>query len=110
MATIAKRAIRQAEAGSEDLIDNLSSQIGTLRKEIASISAAVSDYGGGAFGDVQHNALALAKEVRKGGKMMVRQMGRQAGHAGKTVRNNPVPVIVVLGTLALLSSLIFSRD
>ena len=32
------------------------------------------------------------------------------GWAGRAVQDNPVPVIVVLGTIALLSALIFARD
>ena len=48
--------------------------------------------------------------MRKGGELVARQVGRNAGRAGKAVQENPVPVIVALGTIALISALIFRRD
>ncbi|UJW86256.1 hypothetical protein [Devosia sp. SL43] len=110
MATAAKRAIKRAEDTGEDLADSLSQQIAALRKEIASIADAVSDYSGHTFDDVQHNAVALAKEVRHQGAVVARQVSRQANVAGKAVQENPVPVIVTLATIALLSALFFTRD
>ena len=110
MATAAKRALKTVEDAGEGVSDALFEQIAALRKEIASISDAVSDYGGHQLGDMQHNAVALAREVRHQGAVVARQVGRQAGVAGRAVQDNPVPVIVVLGTIALLSALIFARD
>ena len=110
MAIAGKRALKHAEASGEELIDNLSRQIAMLRKEIAAITEAVNDYSGSTLEDVQHNAVALAREMRKGGELVVRQVGRNAERAGKAVQENPVPVVVALGTIALLSSLIFRRD
>lgn len=110
MAMAAKRALRHAEASGEELIDNLSRQIALLRKEIASISETVNDYSGSTLSDVQHNALALAKDFRDGGKLVARQVSRQANYAGQAVKENPVPVIVALATIALISALIFKRD
>jgi hypothetical protein len=110
MATAAKRTLKSIEQNSGEFTDTLSDQIAALRKEIASISDAVSNYGGHALSDVQHNALALAKEVRHQGAVVARQANRQATIAGKAIQENPVPVIVALGTIALISALIFSRD
>jgi hypothetical protein len=110
MATSARRVIKQVEDSGEELSGNIAQQIASLRKEIAAIADAVSDYGGSSLGDVQHNALALAKEVRHQGTVVARQVGRQANAASKVVQENPVPVIVALGTIALISALIFSRD
>jgi len=110
MAIAAKRALRQAEASGEEMIDNLSRQIAALRKEISSISDAVSEYSGPTFDDFQHNAAAIAKEVRQQGQVVARQVSRQATYAGKAVQENPVPVLVALGTIALISAFIFTRD
>lgn len=110
MATSAKRALKSVETAGDSVSDALFDQIAALRKEIASISEAVGDYGGHTLGDLQHNAVALAKEVRHGSAVMARQVNRQATVAGKAIQENPVPVIVVLGTIALLSALIFTRD
>lgn len=107
MATSAKRTIKNVEA---NMPDALLEQIASLRAEIASISEAVSEYGGHQLGDIQHNALALAKEVRHQGAAVARQVSRQASSAGKVVQENPVPVIVALGTIALISALVFMRD
>lgn len=110
MASAAKRTIKTIEDTSENVSDALFNQLAALRKEIAAVSDAVGDYSGGQLGGVQHNALALAKEVRHQGDVVARQVGRQASVVGKAVQNNPVPVIVALGTIALLSALLFSRD
>ncbi|MBE0580711.1 hypothetical protein [Devosia sp.] len=110
MATAAKRALKSVENAGESVSDALLDQIAALRNEIAAISEAVSDYGGHSLSDVQHNAVALAKEVRHQGAVVARQVNRQAGAAGKAIQENPIPVIVVLGTIALLSALIFTRD
>lgn len=110
MATSAKRTIKTAEVTADSVSDALFDQIAALRKEIASISDAVSDYSGHTFGDLQHNASALAREFRQQGAVVARQVNRQAGVAGKAIQENPVPVIVALGTIALISALIFSRD
>lgn len=93
-----------------DMLDNLSGQIALLRKELESVRSAVGHYGGDTLGDVQHNALALARELRHGSKVVAQNFSRQAGVAGKVVQENPVPVVVALGTLALLSTLLFRRD
>lgn len=110
MANAANRTIKTIENAGESVSDALLDQIASLRKEIANISAAVGDYGGNSLDDVQHNAVALAKEVRHQGAVVARQVNRQASIAGKAIQDNPVPVIVALGTIALISALIFSRD
>lgn len=110
MATAAKRTIRAVEEAGDSVSDALLEQIASLRKELASISDAVNDYSGHALGGVQHNAVALAREVRHQGAAVARQVNRQASVAGKAIQENPLPVIVALGTIALISALIFSRD
>lgn len=110
MATSAKRALKSVENASDSVSEALLDQIAALRKEIAAISDAVADYGTHSLGDLQHGAAALAKEVRHGSAVVARQVNRQASVAGKAIQENPVPVIVVLGTIALLSALIFTRD
>jgi hypothetical protein len=110
MAIFPARAARQAEALSEEAFDKLSRQINLLRKELASVSASVDDYGGNTLESVQHSALAIAREVGHGSKDIARQVSHQAKRAGKAVQSDPLPVVVALGTIALLSALLFSRD
>ncbi|HEV7344095.1 MAG TPA: hypothetical protein VGN60_00475 [Devosia sp.] len=110
MDTAAKHTLRQLESRGEDATDALSRQIAALRREIAEISEAAAHYSGHTLHDVQHNAGALAREMRQQGAIVARQLNRQASVAGRAIQSNPVPVIVALGTLALLSTLIFMRD
>ena len=107
MATATKRAIRQAEHAGEEISENLAHQIASLRKQIDQISHSVNSY---SIHDLQHNAVAIANEVRHQGRAVARQVGRQANMAGRAVQDNPVPLIVALGTIALVSALIFARD
>jgi len=110
MASAVKRSIKSVEHAGESATDTLLEQIASLRKEIAAISDAVAGYSGHTLGDVQHNAVALAREVRHQGAAVARQVNRQASVAGKAIQENPVPVIVALGTMALITALIFARD
>ena len=109
MATAARRTIKRLEGTSEDISENIGAQIATLRREIASISAAVEDYSGHSVSDIRHGAVELVDQVRHQGAVAARQIGKQANVAGHVVRENPVPVIVALGTIALISALIFTR-
>ena len=111
MATATQRALQRAEQSGEAISDNLAQQIAALRKQVDQMSHSVqSYYGSHAMDDLQHNAVALANEVRHQGRVVARQVGRQANIAGKAVQENPVPAIVVLGTFALLATLLFTRD
>ncbi len=108
MATAAKRTIKRMEDAGEDIGESLAAQIASLRDEIASISDSVSKYGNSHLGDVQHNAGAVVEQVRHQGAVAARQISRQASVAGRAVQENPIPVIVALGTIALISALIFT--
>jgi phage host-nuclease inhibitor protein Gam len=110
MATAAKRAIKRIEDTGDDIGENLAAQIASLREEIASISDSVSKYGNSHFKDAQYNAVAVVDQVRHQGAVAARQISRQANVAGKAVQENPIPVIVALGTIALISALIFTAN
>lgn len=109
MATATKRALQRAEHSGEAVSENLGQQIAALRKQVEQISNAVHSYSDHSVDDLHHNAVAIAREVRQQGRVVARQVGRQANMAGKAVHDNPVPVVVALGTIALLSALIFTR-
>lgn len=110
MATNAKRTIKRIEDAGEDVAENLGAQLAALRREIATISSAVEEYGGPAVHDMRHNAVELVDQVRHQGAAAARQIGKQANVAGHAVRENPIPVIVALGAIALISAVIFTRD
>lgn len=115
MAIAAKRAIKRINDTGEDLGEGLSEQIAALREEIASISDSVRKYSNGhahdlqdRVHDVQENAVAVVEQVRHQGAVAARQIQRQAKVAGHAVQENPIPVIVALGAIALVSALIFT--
>lgn len=110
MATTTQRALKRAEHSGEAISDNLAQQVAALRKQVDQISHSVLSYSDHTLDDVQENAVAIAREVGHQGRVVARQVGHQANIAGKAVRDNPVPVIVALGTIALISALIFTRD
>ena len=110
MATATQRALKRAENTSEDIADTLAHQISALRKQVDQLSSSVQSYGGHSLDDLQHNAVALVNEVRQQGRVVAREVGRQTHVASRAVQENPVPVIVALGTIALISALIFTRD
>ena len=110
MARPATRALRHLGAAGEDFSDELTLQVAALRKEIAAIADAVGDYGSPRFNDITNNAVALADEFKHQGAVVAKQVGRQARVATRAVQDNPVPVIVALGAIALISTLIFARD
>lgn len=109
MARSTGRALQRAEHTGAAISENLSQQLAVLRKQVDQLSHSVHDYSDNSFDDLQHNAAALAREVRHQGRAVARQVGRQAHVAGDAVRENPVPVVIALGTIALLSALVFSR-
>jgi len=96
MARTAKSALSIAEDIGTSGSDALRERIEALREEIAAISEAASEYAGNTLPD---NARALATEVR-----------RQASAAGQSMRDNPVPVVLALGVIVLLSAWAFARD
>lgn len=107
MATAAKRTIKR-NGDSDDFGEGIATQIAALREEIAAISDSVNKYSNHRLSDAQHNAVAVVDQVRHQGVVAARQIGRQANVAGRAVQENPIPVIVALGTVALISALIFT--
>jgi phage host-nuclease inhibitor protein Gam len=108
MATTAQRSIKRIRDTGNDIENDLAEQIAALREEIASISTSVSKYSNSRLHDMQDNAVAVVDQVRHQGAVAARQIGRQANVAGRAVQENPIPVIVALGTIALISALIFT--
>lgn len=106
MASSIRRAIRPIENSGADIAE----QVLALREEISSLADAVARYSGHSANDLGHNALELASQVSHQGAVAARNIGRQANAAGRVVRDNPVPALVALGTVALIAALVFTRD
>lgn len=114
MAKSTNSAIRAAEQAGGEVTDRLMHAVSGLRHEIAAIAAAVNDYGSPRMREWQHDlqqgATALAQDVQRQLPLVARRVSRQAGATTRAVVNDPVPAIVVVGTLALLVSLFASRN
>ena len=110
MATTAQRSIKRIRDTGRDVEHDLAEQIAALREELDSISRSVSKYSANRVHDIQDNAIAVVDQVRHQGAVAARQIGRQANVAGRAVQENPIPVIVALGTIALISALIFTAN
>lgn len=89
------------EAGDlgKDMIEQgregLEAQLASLRREIATISSAVQDLGEAGW---------------EGASEVADAVGRQGRRAAEAVRDNPLPVVLGLATVALLAALVFRRD
>lgn len=114
MAKASSRAVRSVEHAGGEVADRLMHAVAGLRQEIASVAAAVNDYGAPRVRDfqhdLQHGASALAHDLQRQLPVVARQVSRRAGVASRAVVNDPVPAIVVVGTLALLTSLFLRRN
>lgn len=110
MARSGRQMIKAAEDAGETVSDAISTRIAALQGEVSALTKAVGDYGGHELNELQHNAAALAKDMQRHGKHMVRQVEREARAAGRAVQENPVPVVVALGAIALMAALVFRRD
>lgn len=106
MATPAKRAL----SALADTGDELADRVSALTADIASIAGALNEYGSHRFHEMQEGASALAREASQQLPVVARQVGHQASLAGRAVRRDPLPTIVVLATAALLASLLLRKS
>ena len=83
-------------------------QLGHLRREIASVSGAVRHLGSAAGASLSHGATEFGDQVMHQGAIVARRVGKQALRAGNAVRNDPVPTLVAIASLALLIRLFSS--
>lgn len=109
MATTAKRALAALADTGDEVAEQLADRVSSLRADIAAIAEAVNEFGSHRFHDMQRGATALAREAGHQLPVVARQVGRQATIAGRAVGRDPLPTIVVVGTIALLASLVFRR-
>jgi len=106
MASTARQAIQRIEHGGHDVAE----QVTALREDVAAVAEALARLGGHSANRLGHNALDLAGQVSHQGAVAAREIGKQANMAGRAVRENPAPMLVALGTVALLAALVLSRE
>jgi len=103
MANVTSRALQKLESANEEIIDSIGGQLAALRREIAAISSAIRGRSSPNFAE------SALETVRDQGAEAARQLGRQAFIASRAARENPIPVIVGVASIALISALVFTR-
>jgi hypothetical protein len=102
-------AARQAEAIAEavpeveeEIEDELGEQLSSLRGQIADIAREIE----GLAAEAVLEARDLARGASYMGAMAARRAGRTAVSAARGVREDPLPMVIGLGVLALLTAMI----
>jgi hypothetical protein len=99
---LAKRHVDELE---EDVHTALDKRIARLRHELASITEAVHSFSI----DTYDGALDMVDDARHQAARAGRHIGRQANAAGHVIKDNPVPITVVLAAIALLTAVVLQR-
>ena len=99
------RAFHMIERNRDYGADVLAECVARLREDVRELASALRDQGAHRYGDLQHNASALVHDLRRQLPVATEELGRQARLAGRAVQRDPVPLLVTVGTIALLSSL-----
>ena len=99
------KALKVMEHGRETAADVLGERIARLREEIGELAHGLQDYGGHRYEDLQHHASALVRDLSRQLPAATEELGRHARSAGRAVQRDPVPFLVAVGTVALLSRL-----
>lgn len=88
---------------------DLSHQVSDLAQEVAAIAASLGRQARPALADAGHSAVEFAEHLAQQMAPMAKQFRRRAKAAGRMMRDDPVPAVVAVGTLALLAMLLMSR-
>ena len=95
----------------KDVESTLSAQIEALQGELRSLRRMASKRGAESYSDARESAADLVDEIRDSLASTGAQLGRQARHAGQTVKSNPAAAAAVgLIVLGLVASLFASRS
>ncbi|PXA98891.1 hypothetical protein DMC47_05935 [Nostoc sp. 3335mG] len=92
-----------------DPLDSLAAQIAQLRRQSRSVSRSLSHDAGDfaeEFGDVVAD---FGKQAARQGAWLAGVASRKAVDGARAVQRDPVPVVAVVATAVLLSTLIFRR-
>jgi len=114
MANSATKTIKQAQDVAKAEVEELDEEfhnafderLAALRGEIASLAETVHDF----TLDAYDGALDVVDDVRHQAARAGRQIGKSVNATGHVIKENPVPTIAVLGTIALLAALAFQRN
>lgn len=92
-----------------DPIELLFSQLGDLRRQTQHISRAVSHRAGETTDEWSDVVADLGREAARQGAWLAGSASRQVVKGAQAVQRDPLPVIAVLGTALLVTSLLSRR-
>lgn len=100
--------IRQFGHGHRNSRD-LGGQIRALRREIDKLTRSTSSHGHDFAEDFGHNASEFIDDALHHGRAAAHQITRQAASATRAVSRDPLPLIVAVGTVALVATILMHR-
>lgn len=92
-----------------DPLDALAAQIGEMRRQSREISRALSHNGHEIADDFGDALSHWGHDAARQGAWLAGMASRKAVAGARAIRHDPLPVIAVLGTAALLASLLVRR-
>jgi hypothetical protein len=96
----------EAKDAVEDSQVELAGRLDELRDQVAALAQRFEDFAAERLDDVRE----IAAETADRGGRAVQAAGRRAQSVGAAVREDPLPVVVGLGIIALLTALLIGRS
>lgn len=90
----------------DDPLEALAAQIGDLRRQTRHISRALSHNAGDVAGDLGELMSDWGHDAARQGAWLAGVASRKAMQGARAVQRDPVPLLAVLGTAVLLTSLL----
>jgi hypothetical protein len=94
---------------NDDPLEMLAAQIGDLRRQTRDISRALSHNAGDVAGDLGELMTDWGRDAARQDAWLAGAASRKAVQGARAVQRDPVPLLAVLGTAVLLTSLLSSR-
>lgn len=100
---------RTATQAVGDQIASLSHEVAKLAHQVRRQTAPRLQGAAHGLQDVAHDAGDFASDVFEHMKPVARDIAHRAQAAGRVVRDDPVPMVIALGTAALIATLLLRR-
>lgn len=101
--------ILQSRRRADDPLEALAEQISELRRQTRHMGRAVSQNAGDAASDLGELMSDWSRDAAKQGAWLAGVASRKAVQGARAVQRDPVPVLAILGTAVLLTSLLARR-
>ena len=92
-----------------DPLDAIAAQIGELRRQTRHLSKSLSHNAGDVAGDLGDTMSDWSREAAKQGAWLAGVASNKVVHGARAVQRDPVPVIAIVSTAILLTTLLARR-